>query len=61
MSKDEKPYTINGEPVTPWELIDRAKELGYESEWVFSCTSHAAAYLRARGFLLGYNTEEALK
>lgn len=45
----EKPYCVDGEPVTWRELIDRAESVGSFSDPSFKRTSEAAKILRAAG------------
>ena len=46
MATKEKPYLVNGDPVTFVELIALANECGYEPFDGIHTTSEAAAFLR---------------
>lgn len=55
-TQEKKEYTIDDEPVTWRELLDRADAIGYFSDPSFKRTSEAAAILRNAGYKVGYNT-----
>ena len=52
-----KEYTINGEPVTWKELIEKASEHGNFEDDSFRSTSEGAKILRAAGFTVDYNKD----
>ena len=49
-----KRYLLDELPVTAWELIDYAKENGYDGHG-FCTTSEAADFLRGLGCVVRYN------
>jgi hypothetical protein len=49
---EEKPYLVDGEPVSFRELIKRAEDEGYSSPDGLYTTSAAAAYLRKIGYII---------
>lgn len=52
---NKKKYTIDGNPVTPRELIDEASEVDpvYDRDW-YKSTRTAAAVLRRNGYEVDY-------
>ena len=54
MKKDYK-YTINGKPYTWEEFIQKGRDCGFESKYDFISTSMVAAFLRKRGYKIGYS------
>ncbi len=53
----KKPYSIDGEPVTMDELIERGRALGYDGDdYGTYYTSGAAKVLRDHGHIVTQNT-----